>query len=153
MSINEAHLSDLDTVKRITYDTINAIYPHYYPSGAVSFFLYHHNEAGIRKDIEDSLVFLYLDRDGVAVGTVTVKENEILRLFVLPEYQGMGYGKELMCFAENRIAEKYDSIRLDASLPAKSIYLKYGYKETEYHIKDTGNGDHLCYDVMIKRIR
>ena len=32
----------------------------------------------------------------------------------------------------------------------KHIYLKRGYKETEYNIIETGNGDKLCYDVMVK---
>ena len=36
----------------------------------------------------------------------------------------------------------------DASFPAKRIYLKRGYKETEYNIIEADNGDCLCYDVM-----
>ena len=35
-----------------------------------------------------------------------------------------------------------------ASLPAKPIYKKRGYRETEYHTVQTENGDFLCYDVM-----
>ncbi len=37
---------------------------------------------------------------------------------------------------------------MDASLPAKRIYRKRGYKETEYNTVKTDNGDYLCYDVM-----
>ena len=36
----------------------------------------------------------------------------------------------------------------ESSLPAKQIYLKRGYKETEYNLIKTENGDFLCYDVM-----
>ena len=92
------------------------------------------------------------DNENNAVGTVTVKENEICRLFVLPEYQGNGYGGELISFAENKIMQKYDNIVLHASLPAKAIYLKRGYKEVEFHSIKTENGDYLCYDMMIKQI-
>ena len=49
-------------------------------------------------------------------------------------------------------AQNYDEIVLDASLSAKAIYLKRGYRQTDYHTIRTVNGDHLCYDVMTKAI-
>lgn len=152
MSIIRADISDIETVKYITTETINSIYPHYYPKGAVDFFLNHHNDDNIKKDIESGIVYLCFDNENNAVGTITVKENEIGRLFVLPKYQGNGYGRELILFAEKEISRKYDEIVLHASLPAKAIYLKRGYEETEFHSIKTENGDYLCYDMMIKRI-
>ncbi len=152
MTITQAVPSDLETVKNITARTINAVYPHYYPSGAVDFFLSHHNDRNILTDIEKGNVYILNDADNMAVGTVTVKDNEICRLFVLPEYQGKGYGRELLNFAEKKISEKYSSIVLDASLPAKAIYLKKGYIPTNNHTIRTENGDYLCYDVMEKKI-
>ncbi len=133
MSIKIAQQSDIDIVKDITHTTIKAIYPHYYSNGAVVFFLNHHNDENIKNDISSDCVFLYYDKEHKAVGTVTIKKNEICRLFVLPQYQGNGYGKVLLDFAESEIAKHYDEIILDASLSAKSIYLKRGYKEIEYH--------------------
>ena len=47
MSIIRADISDIETVKYITTETINSIYPHYYPEGAVDFFLGHHNDKNI----------------------------------------------------------------------------------------------------------
>ena len=91
-----------------------------------------------------------LEVEEVPVGTVTIKELEICRLFVLPQYQGKGYGGALLNFSERLIADKYGKIRLDASLPAKEIYLKRGYKEIESHSILTKNGDYLFYDVMEK---
>ena len=96
---------------------------------------------------------VFLLTRGTSGKTVTVKENEICRLFVLPEYQGKGYGRELISFAENEISKQYDKIILHASLPAKAIYLKRGYKEVEFHSLKTENGDYLCYDMMIKQIQ
>lgn len=87
-----------------------------------------------------------------AVGTVTIKANEICRLFVLPCFQGNGYGKELLEFAESEIAKCYHEIVLAASLSTKSIYHKRGYKETEYHMIKTENNDYLCYDMMKKLV-
>ena len=84
--------------------------------------------------------------------TVTINEIHINRLFVLEEYQHKGYGKELLDFAEKSISVRYSEAILDASLPAKHIYLKRGYVDIEFHTMQTGNGDYLCYDVMIKKL-
>lgn len=152
MSIKLAQQSDCGIVKKITDTTINEIYPHYYPKGAVAFFLNHHSDESIANDISNDCVFLCCDLEHNAVGTVTIKKNEICRLFVLPQYQGNGYGKELLEFAETEIANHYNEIIIDASLSAKSIYLKRGYKETEYHKIKTEHNDYLCYDIMKKQL-
>ena len=152
MSIRQAVLADLSTVKNITELTISEVYPCYYPKGAVDFFLEHHNEEEILNDIKKDRVFLCSDALWNAIGTVTVKDNEICRLFVLPVHQGKGYGREMLDFAEKRISGQYSKIVLDASLPAKQIYLKRGYKETEFNIITTRGNDFLCYDVMEKQV-
>lgn len=151
MSIKQAVLSDLSIVKKISEVTISEIYPHYYPKGAVDFFLTYHSEANIFSDIRLNRVFLCLDAKQNVVGTVTIKTNEICRLFVLPSYQGKGYGTELLDHAEKEISCHYSKIVLDASLPAKKIYLHRGYRDVEFNIIATENSDFLCYDVMEKR--
>jgi len=149
--IRAAKETDFDSVKNITQTTIWSVYPKYYPSGAVQFFSDHHSDDRIKADIDAGKVFL-LEVDGIEVGTVTVADNEINRLFVLSDFQRRGYGRELMNFAEEIIRKKHDHIILDASLPAKQIYLKRGYVATKYNIIETENGDYLCFDVMEKSI-
>ena len=149
--IRAAKETDFDSVKDITQTTIWSVYPKYYPSGAVQFFSNHHSDDRIRADIVAGIVFL-IEVDGTAIGTVTVADNEINRLFVLPDFQRKGYGRELMDFAEEIIRKKHDYIILDASLPAKQIYLKRGYVTTKYNMIETENGDYLCYDVMEKHL-
>lgn len=149
MNIRKAIKIDLDIVRNITYETIQTIYPHYYPKGAVDFFIQHHNHENITSDIDSGKVFI-MEIYNTAVGTVTIRGIEICRLFVLPDYQRKGYGRALLEFSERYISKKSEKIRLDASLPAKEIYLKRGYKEIESHSVVTLNGDYLCYDVMEK---
>lgn len=151
MSIKQAVLSDISIVKTISEITITEIYPHYYPKGTVNFFLHYHNEENILKDIEMNRVYLCLDQSQRVIGTVTIKENEICRLFVLPAYQGRGYGTEMLNFAEKTIFNKYAKIVLDASFPAKKIYLKRGYKDINFNILASSDNDFLCYDVMEKK--
>lgn len=152
MNIRRAELSDCDTIKKITVATISEIYPDYYPKGAVDFFLEHHNDDSIINDIKKSRVFLCLNSELKPVGTVTIKGNEICRLFVLPNHQGNGYGRELLDYAEKAISAEFAEIIIDASLPAKPIYLKRGYKETEYRIIKAKYDNFLCYDIMVKQV-
>ncbi len=147
MEIVSAHESDFDTVRVITQTTIRQIYPRYYPAGAVNFFSNHHSDAHICEDIGAGQVYI-LNDGGVSVGTVTIVEDNINRLFILPEYQHKGYGKALLDFAEGKILESYDHVQIDASFPAKRIYLMRGYQEIEYHMIETENGDYLCFDIM-----
>ena len=54
----------------------------------------------------------------------------------------------MLDYAETKILESQDCVLVDASLPAKQIYLRRGYKEIEYDIIKTDNGDFLCFDIM-----
>ena len=145
--IRSAVLSESDIITELVRKTIKAVYPKYYPAGAVEFFLAHHKPEKIASDIEAGKVYV-IEQDGIIVGTVTIDGNGIERLFVEPSGQGKGYGGKLLDFAENMILGYSEIIRLDSSLPAKSIYIKRGYKEKEYHKILTDNGDYLCYDIM-----
>ena len=149
--IQLAKYSDLKTVLQITRETISKIYPKYYAKGVVAFFLQHHKQDNVIDDIENERVWL-LEVDGNFAGTVTIKENTINRLFVLPEYQSHGFGSRLMDFAEGKISENYSQILLASSLSAKEMYLKRGYKEKRTCMIETDNGDILVYDEMEKLI-
>ena len=150
MEIRKAHKTDFAAVKEIAQNTIRQVYPRYYPAGAVEFFLNHHSDERIEADIAAGKVYL-LEEDGVPAGTVTVNGDEIGRLFVLPSRQQCGLGRAMLDFAEEMILKQYDTVVLDASFPAKGIYRKRGYREKEYHIIRTDNGDYLCYDVMERK--
>lgn len=149
MNIRQAQKADLHSIRTITIETIEAIYPHYYPRGAVDFFIQHHSDKNIIDDILGGKVYI-LEIDTVIVGTVTIKGIEICRLFVLPMYQGMGYGRDLLDFAEGYIFKSSNKVQLDSSLPAKEIYSKRGYKVVKSCSILTENGDYLCYDLMEK---
>ena len=148
MKILLADRNNLEDVRNITQTTIRAIYPKYYPSGAVDFFSKHHSDEHIRDDISTGKVYILNDGDAI-VGTVTISEDSINRLFVIPECQHKGYGKSLLDFAEKKILESFDHVQIDASFPAKRIYKLRGYKEIGYNMIETENGDYLCYDVMM----
>ena len=62
-------------------------------------------------------------------------------------------GRQLLDFAETMISERYTEIVIDASLPAKQMYMKRGFVATDTQKIVTDNGDVLVYDVMKKSIK
>lgn len=145
--IRKADVKEYDAITELVRKTIEAVYPQYYPAGAVEFFLAHHKPEKILADVKAGKVYV-LEEDGIIAGTITIYVNGIARLFVEPSRQGRGLGRQLMDFAENMIFEYSATVRIDSSLPAKSMYIKRGYREKEYCKILTDNGDFLCYDVM-----
>ena len=152
MRIREADISEAERIRSMVDETIRKIYPRYYPAGAVDFFLQHHNLQNISEDIKSRRVFVCVDEAAGVVGTVTVKDNAINRLFVLPGRQRKGYGGKLLDFAEKMISERYSEVVIDASFAAKKLYLTKGYKDKSFEIITTDNGDYLCYDTMIREL-
>ena len=149
----ELKLSDCPKqIAAIVRETIQNVYPHYYPSGAVQFFLDLHSEAGIEEAMSSEEIYLAMAQGNV-VGTGSIRKNEICRLFILPEYQGNGYGSRLMDLLEARVFENYPVAHVDASFPAESMYLKRGYRIISYEKIETENGDFLCYHIMEKQKR
>lgn len=136
-------------VAEIVEETIQAVYPHYYPAGAVRFFLDLHNERKIREAMDREEIYLAVVQ-GEIVGTGSIRRNEICRLFILPGCQAKGYGSRLMDLLEERIFRQYQAVHIDASFPAESMYLKRGYRIKTFEKLETENGDLLCYHTMEK---
>ena len=108
-------------VAEIVEKTIRAVYPHYYPSGAVQFFLDLHNERRIREALAREDIY-FAEVQGEIVGTGSIRGNEICRLFILPEYQAKGYGNRLMDLLEDMVFRKYQAVHIDCVFPAKYVF-------------------------------
>lgn len=133
----------------IVEKTIKAVYPHYYPPGAVKFFLELHTEQRIREALAREDIYFAVVQ-GEIVGTGSVRGNEICRLFILPEHQKKGYGSRLMDLLEDRVFERYQTVHIDASFPAEGMYLKRGYRINSYEKIETEGGDYLCYHTLYR---
>ena len=151
MNIYKAEENDFKIVCKIVWNTIKEIYPKYYPFEVVDFFLQHHNQGNILSDLKNGKVYLLSDQNQI-VGTGTLEGNCIKRVFVVPEYQGKGYGSAIMKYLEDRIAATKETISLDASLPSHSFYLKKGYCPLDYIKISVSNERVLCYYRMEKKI-
>lgn len=125
------------------------IYPKYYPKEVVTFFCQLHNKTNIMKDIKHGNVRMLIDNNQL-IGTGSYQDDHITRVYVNPDFQKQGYGSYIMQNLENEIALHYNSVYLDASLPARHMYEKRGYKTIKHEKWDVENGVVLVYEIMQK---
>ena len=149
MEYIKATEKDLDQIVMLVQETIKTIYPKYYPKEVVDFFCELHCKDNIAKDISDGFVSI-LQNDDITIGTGCYQDNHITRVYVKPEYQGQGYGSYIMECLENKISLEYDSVYLDASLPASHLYETRGYQTIKHDRQNVENGVILVYEVMEK---
>lgn len=151
MNYIKATLEHAEQIYQIVQDTINSVYPKYYPKEVVDFFCQLHNLENIKKDIEKQNVGILIDNQSI-VGTGCYQDDHITRVYVLPQYQGNGYGSYIMQCLEGEIAKTYDRVCLDASLPASHLYQKRGYVTIEHCKYEVENDVVLVYEIMEKAI-
>lgn len=149
MEYIKATEKDIEQIAALVQNTIQTIYPKYYPKEVVDFFCELHCKENIQKDVQAGLVGI-LRNENIIVGTGCYKDNHITRVYVAPEYQGQGYGSYIMQCLENEIGLKYDTVNLDASLPASHLYEKRGYKTIRHDRWPVENGVILVYEIMEK---
>lgn len=148
MEIIRATGEHIDDIYDITQRVIKESYSHYYPASVVDFIASFHHKERIKEDMKKGHILLLKSHQGNFAATGTAREEEISRVFVLPEHQGQGMGTLLMNELEKIVFEQHDKIQLDASLSAKKMYAKRGYVEIGYEVQPIGNGDFVCYSVM-----
>lgn len=151
MKYIKATEKDLEQITALVQETIKTIYPKYYPKEVVDFFSELHCFENIRKDVEEGRVGV-LKAENEIVGTGCFNENHITRVYVKPSAQKQGYGSYIMQCLEKEIASRYETVNLDASLPACCLYEKRGYKTVKHERWNVKNGVVLVYEVMEKQL-
>lgn len=147
-----ATIQQAEQIFRLVQDTITNIYPKYYPKSVVEFFCELHSKEAIIEGIKSSCVKVLLINNRL-VGTGSYKDNHITRVFVATNFQGQGYGSYIIQLLENEIALKYDTVYLDASLPASKLYEHRGYRTISHEKLEVKNNAVLVYEVMSKKLQ
>lgn len=140
-----------NSVYDILHTAIKTVYPKYYPKEVVDFFCRHHSKEHILAGIASKNTGVLWDGN-VIVGTGCFDGNHITGVYVLPCYQGQGFGTLIMNCLENEISKKYDTAALDASLAAVCFYEHRGYKTVGHGICELENDVKLIYEMMEKTL-
>ena len=143
--IRSFEISDVDAVHGLIHHTIDKSYSPLYPPRAVQFFKDFHSKAKIieRHQQENILV---AQKDGKIIATGAIIGNNILGLFVNPEFQYQGHGKCLMQALEKRAAiNGIKEVMLSVSIPSRKFYESLGYAIIEDCTIDVGENQFLNY--------
>ncbi len=131
---------------------IDVIYAPIYPPRTVQFFKDFHSVDSITERTKNGHV-LVVEQDGSIVGTAASLKNRIFGMFGLPEFQGRGYGRDLMDALETQIkADGHTEVVLSMSLPSEGFYRSRSYIDFEKYSRDVGDGEMLVFSDAKKRL-
>lgn len=136
----------------LVQNTIQEVYPKYYPEEVVRFFSQQHCWENLERDLEEERIYILQDGECV-IGAGSFEGNHITRVFVRKDYQRHGVGSLIMQRLEDVIAREYESVRLEATLPAVIMFEKRGYRTIRHEKWTVRNGAVLVYPVMEKILR
>ena len=143
MEYRKAKTENAGEIYGLVQATIKAVYPRYYPKEVVDFFCRHHNLEHILADIGRGDVGLLKEGDQL-IGTGSRDGNHIT--------QGRGYGSHIIEILEREIGQDYDTVNLDASLPASCLYERRGYRTVKHETREVENQAVLVYEIMQKQL-
>lgn len=93
----------------------------------------------VKKRFGQRLSFVALQK-GQIIGTVTLKQNEIGSLFILPDYHKRGIGQQLLRHIEQvALQNKQTEVIAYSSLTAIDFYQHHGY--TQIDQKEEADGE------------
>lgn len=151
MEFQLAKKENLEQVYELVQETIQSVYPKYYLPEIVEMFSEYHSKEHVLQDILARNTYILLQGDTI-VGTGTKQENHITRVYVRPKFQGKGYGTCIMNQLEELISKNYDTVDIDASLPACRLYQRLGYETVDHGIWECKNGVIQVYEIMKKKL-
>jgi N-acetylglutamate synthase-like GNAT family acetyltransferase len=124
-----------------------------YPKEAIQYFKEYHCDENILKGAVKGYTIV-LEKNNRIIGTGTIIDNHIMRVFVNPSFQKRGIGKLIMLNLEKKAASKgVKAVKLDATLSSKKFYDSLGYTTCEKTFVKVENGKKLNYYKMKKGLR
>jgi len=128
MIIRKATKKDARKISLLRRKTLREINKNDYPPEHLQYLIDENSTVGIINKIKDRDVFCILEGN-ILLGTIELKGNKILGLFIKSSAIGKGIGTKLMDFIENYARSKrIKQARLYSTKFAFSFYKKRGFR-------------------------
>ena len=144
--------ADLEPVWSLVQQTIAVSYePHYSPE-VIRFFQDYHPREKILDDAANGHIIV-VERDGNIIGTGTIREAHIRRVFIEHSCQGQGIGKQIVSNLEQNVRDRHvPEIDLSSALGARTFWEFNGYSVKEEFQTPTPDGLIIHFFHMFKRL-
>ena len=148
----------MNNIRMATKNDISRIAEIFVVNYRMNFYQYFHNDkyyfeelnvlsiADEYKSDSEKLVNTFVYDDGIVRGFMRIKEKEIEKLFVEPQFQNMGIGAKLLNFAIGKFDVKF-LWALEYNTKGINFYKKYGFSLTSEKILEEE------YVSMVKLVR
>ena len=144
--------SDMEGLQQLIYQTIDASYTNIYGPNSIQYFKDYHSGSQILADAKLGQTVV-MDLNGQIIGTGTICEQNICRVFISPAFQGQGFGRMVMEALEKKaLLMGFRHLHLDASLPSQSFYQHLGYQTREERFIQISDNERLDYFYMEKAL-
>lgn len=151
--VREFELSDLESVKNLIKRTIDICYNGYYLREVLDYFEMYNWNGNILKVARDGHIVV-AETQGEVVGTGSLINDVILRVFVDPTHHRQGLGRMVVNELERRAAANgVKVVHLRALANAMKFYESLGYLTSAKGLLEVDNGRHLEYYQMYKRLK
>lgn len=122
-----------------------------YPKKLIKVWIKGDTPEWIEKISNKTKCFVLIEKKKV-IGYISLKKNEINKLFIHPSYQGKGYGKKLMDKAISIVRRRgVKTIKLYSNLGAKGFYSKCGFNMIKKVRRSSNGVNYYCF-LMKKKI-
>lgn len=158
--LRKATAGDIPAIREIAGIAFPATYSSIITAEQIDFMMeWMYSEASLRKEIEGDTTFLLLNVDGKDVGYVSFgpegEHYHLHKIYLLPEWQGRGLGRELFQAAENemrRLGAGMFELNVNRHNNAVDFYLRMGMHIDRSGDFDIGGGFFMNDYIMRKSL-
>lgn len=144
--------SEIKVVFELVKNTLQISYHNVYPVEAINYFEEYHSFEHMLKDSVNGYTVVAVFNNNI-VGTGTLVDNNIRRVFIRQEYQKRGVGKIIARELEKKaINNMHGRISLSASPISREFWESLGFKVEKHEYGIVKNGKILEYYDMGKEL-
>lgn len=152
IDLREFAPQDLSLVKTLVDRTIDVTYLPVFPEEAIRGYKAHHSREQILADASNGYTVVLEDGEAI-IGTGTLLDRNIRRVFIDPAYQRKGLGRQVMHELEDRaLANRASEVDLQTTVVSKEFYHSLGYTPVQEDHILVGNGQELAIYTMSKEL-
>ncbi len=130
MTIRLFKNKDAEELSKLIRHTVKESNSEDYSEKAITVLIEHFSSENLIKSARKKDILVAVENKKI-IGTISLDDNRISAMFVMPNYQGRGIGRKLIKRLERHAKQKELALlRVRSSLTAFEFYKKMGYTKT-----------------------